>query len=66
MPSPSISTVLPAATPRNTMRATCSQASQHLGTPLSSLSLEGHAAIRARPKTPQAGKPGFFSLSQAA
>jgi hypothetical protein len=48
------------------MRATCSQESQHLGTPLPSLALEGQAAIRARPKTSQAGKPRFFPLAQAA
>jgi hypothetical protein len=28
--------------------------------------LEGQAAIRARPETPQAGEPRFFSLAQAA
>jgi hypothetical protein len=48
------------------MRATCSQASQHLGTTLPSLPLEGHTAIGAGPKTPQAGKPRLFSPAHAA
>jgi hypothetical protein len=65
MPNPSISTVCPAATPRNTIRATCWQASQHLGTPLPSLPLEGQPAAGSWPKAAQTGKPRLFPLAQA-
>ena len=65
MPNPSISTVFPAATPRSTMRATCWQESQHLGTPLPSLPLEGQPAVGPRPKAPQSRKPRLFPLAQA-
>src|SRR5260370_9536442 len=65
MPNPSISTVFRAAARRNTMRATCWQASQHLGTSLSSLPFEGQPSVGARSKTPQSRQPGFFPLAQA-
>src|ERR1017187_4046466 len=64
MPSPSISTVFPSATPRSTMRATCWQESQHLATPLRPLPLEGQTAAGSRPKAPQTRKPRLFPLAQ--
>src|ERR1017187_280637 len=65
IPNPSISTVFPAITPRNTIRATCWQASQHLGTPLPSLAPEGQPAAGSRPKAAQTRQPRLFPLAQA-
>src|ERR1035441_4720683 len=65
IPNPSISTVFPAITPRNTIRATCWQASQHLGTPLPSLPPEGQPAAGSRPKAAQTRQPRLFPLAQA-
>src|ERR1035441_2673040 len=65
MPNPSISTVFPAIAPRNTIRATCWQASQHLGTPLPSLPLEGQPAVCSRTKAAQTRKPRLFPLAEA-
>jgi hypothetical protein len=47
------------------MHATCWQESQHLGTPLPSLPLEGQSAAGPRPKAPQSRKPRLFPFAQA-
>src|SRR5260370_15451688 len=47
------------------MRATCWQASQHLGTPFPSFTFEAQAAVGPGSKTSQSRQPRFSPLAQA-